>query len=222
MGFYYNFSVSYIVSSLVCFITEIAFPSIRTNEITRSKIIKNYQIMLPTVAANIAIAYPYFLVLENTLTFDTIIVLHTFNLLDIIYWNLLFMSYFILWALITDVLFYTVHSLMHTPKLYWLHAKHHSFRYTHGIGAIYSSVFEFIVGNLGVASIPIYLLSIPKNYVAIIISFMSAYTVIISHSGFRYFDNHLTHHLKYKVNYGLVFMDRLCGTRHKKVIAESS
>ena len=222
MGFYYNFSISYIVSSLACFITEMAFPSIRANVISRNKIINNYQIMIPTVAANIAIAYPYFLILENSITFDTIIIVNTFNILDIIFWNLLFIIYFTLWAVFTDVLFYMVHSLMHTPKWYWLHAKHHSFRYTHGIGAIYSSVFEFIVGNLGVATIPIYFLSIPKNYVSIIISFMSAYTVIISHSGFHYFDKHLTHHLKYKVNYGLVIMDRLCGTQYRKAITESS
>ena len=104
--------------------------------------------------------------------------------------------------------------MLHTPQLYWLHAKHHSFRYTHAVGAIYASVFEFLVGNLSTAGLPIYILCIPQDYAKLIIIFASMYTSAISHSGFRTVSNsHLMHHLKYKVNFGLAFIDRVVGTK---------
>lgn len=213
MNLYKYFLISYCSSSLVCFATEMMWPSIRVKPIPQKEIIENYKIMIPSVGLNLVLAYPYFLCFEKYLIFDNINFDYSFG-----YglWYIYFLYYFVCWLLLSDVFFYSVHYLLHTPQMYWLHAKHHSFRYTHGIGAIYSSVFEFIVGNLGTTSLPIYILSVPQDYVKIFTILASAYTVIISHSGFTIVSNtHLIHHLKYKVNYGLVCIDRFLGTKDK-------
>jgi len=225
MGFYMYFLTTYSVCSVSCFLLEIIAPSMRVKEITRHEIVQNYKIMTPTVVANLALAYPYYSAIEKYLTFDNIIVLNCnddfsdgyYDGYSDVYccslWYLYFFYYFFIWLLLTDVSFFAVHYMLHTPQMYWLHAKHHSFRYTHGIGAIYSSVFEFVVGNLGTATLPIYVFSIPQDYVKIIIVLASFYTVVISHSGFKCVNKtHLTHHLKYKVNYGLFLTDKIMGT----------
>lgn len=225
MNLYKYFLISYCSSSLVCFVTEMMWPSIRVKPISQKQIIENYKIMIPSVGLNLILAYPYLLCFEKYLTYNDSIMNHSlknysysvdsFYLFDLLLWHMYLIYYFICWVLLSDIFFYGVHYLLHTPQMYWLHAKHHSFRYTHGIGAIYSSVFEFIVGNLGTTSLPIYILSIPQDYVKIFIIFASSYTVFISHSGFTIVSNtHLIHHLKYKVNYGLVCSDKYFGTKH--------
>lgn len=170
--------------------------------------------MLPSVAGNLLVAYPYFLITENYLIYDKCVFSWDYAFVNTILWYFYFIFYFFAWLLLTDVFFYSVHYMLHTRQLYWLHSKHHSFRYTHGIGAIYSSVFEFLVGNLSTAGLPIYILGIPQDYVKLIIIFASIYTSAISHSGFHMVSKgHLTHHLKYKVNFGLVFTDRVIETK---------
>ena len=212
--FYNYFITSFSLSSIGCFLYEMIDPSIRVNTINRSQILANYQKMLPTVAGNMLIAYPCFSIMEKNLVFDNLIFSSDYVIINVMLWYINFAYYFIAWIVLTDVFFYSVHYMLHTRRLYWLHAKHHSFRYTHGIGAIYSSVFEFLVGNLGTAGLPIYILSIPENYVKLIIIFASMYTSAISHSGFKSVSKgHLTHHLKYKVNFGLAFLDRVIGTK---------
>lgn len=212
--FYNYFITSFSLSSIGCFLYEMIDPSVRVNTINRSQILANYQKMLPSVAGNILIAYPYFVFTEKHLVFDNLIFSSDYVIINFMLWYLNFAYYFIAWIVLTDVFFYSVHYMLHTRQMYWLHAKHHSFRYTHAVGAVYSSVFEFLVGNLTAGGLPIYILSIPQDYVKIIIVIASVFTSAISHSGFRIVSKgHLTHHLKYKVNFGLTFIDRVVGTK---------
>jgi sterol desaturase/sphingolipid hydroxylase (fatty acid hydroxylase superfamily) len=212
--FYNYFITSFSLSSLGCFLHEWIDPKVRINDIDRSQILANYQKMLPTVATNLLIAYPCFSISEKHLHFDNLVFSSNYVIINFMLWYLNFVYYFFAWIMLTDLLFYSVHRMLHTRQMYWLHAKHHSFRYTHAVGAIYSSVFEFVVGNLATAGLPIYILSIPENYVKMIIIFASVYTSAISHSGFKSVSKgHFTHHLKYKVNYGLAFLDRALGTK---------
>ena len=212
--FYTYFLTSFSISSLGCFLYEMIDPSVRVKIIPRSQIIANYQKMLPSVAGNLLIAYPYFVFTEKYLIFDKLIFSWDYAFVNTMLWYLNFLYYFFAWLVLTDVFFYSVHYMLHRPKMYWLHAKHHSFRYTHAVGAIYSSVFEFLVGNLTAGGLPIYILSIPQDYAKIIIVIASVFTSAISHSGFRIVNKgHLTHHLKYKVNFGLAFSDRVVGTK---------
>lgn len=216
MNLYKYFISSYIISSAICFCTEMIMPSIRTKEITRTQILENTKQIIPTVGKNIVISFPYFYVFENYLVYDVNTHYKITGITDIFLWWVFFIYYAFIWLLLTDILFYFSHRAFHHPKLYWLHVKHHSFKYTHGIGAIYASIPDFFFTIIIPGTAPIYLFSIPYYYSQLIILLASFYTVLVSHSGFKYFNSHLLHHLKYKVNYGLFFTDKLFLTSSKQ------
>jgi len=107
--------------------------------------------------------------------------------------------------------------MFHKKNLYWLHSLHHKYKYTYGIGAIYASVPDFYFANLFPISVPMYIFAIPQYQCKLIIIFTTSYTVIISHGGFKMFTGHLMHHLKSRVNYGLINMDKILGTKYKSI-----
>lgn len=218
MDLYKYFVGSYIASSVSCFCIEMIWPTVRTKQISRHEIVENTKKIIPVVGQNMAVAIPYFLVFEKYLVNNTHTQFEINGILDFFLWWILFIFYAFYWLILTDILFYSFHRAFHHPKLYWLHAKHHSYRYTHGVGAIYASVPDFVLTILVSGSVPIYILAIPYDYSKIIIVLSSFYTVLVSHSGFKYFESHLLHHLKYKVNYGLVFTDKLFSTYNQKQI----
>ena len=198
---YFNFFNTYILTSLLCFIIEYFYPNIREKVISKNELLKNYKIIIPTVFFNLTIIYPffYFFMYYHSL---------------IKYNNYYFVINFLLWLFTTDILFYSIHRLFHTKKLYFLHSKHHSFKYTHGIGAIYASFPDFFFANIIPISVPLYLFSIPYEYCKYIVIFSSFTTVFLSHSGFRFFKNHLIHHIKSRVNYGIFLTDRILNTKY--------
>lgn len=196
---YFDFFLTYTLTSLFCFIIEYFHPNIRSKVITKTQIIQNYKIIIPTVFFNLLAIFPFINLFEYY---------HGF----LAYNNYSFIINFLLWLTFTDILFYTIHRLFHTKKLYFLHSKHHSFKYTHGLGAIYASFPDFLLANIIPLSFPLYFFSIPYNYCKYITIFSSFTTVFISHSGFKLFTSHLIHHIKSKVNYGLFFTDTLLNT----------
>ena len=198
---YFNFFNTYTLTSLTCFIIEYFYPNIREKVISKNELLKNYKIMIPTVFFNLITIYPFF---------NFFMYYH--RLLK--YNNNYFIINFILWLFTTDILFYSIHRLFHTRKLYFLHSKHHNFKYTHGIGAIYASFPDFFFANIIPISVPLYLFSIPYDHCKYIVIFSSFTTVFISHSGFRFLKDHLIHHIKSKVNYGIFFTDKVLNTKY--------
>ena len=126
--------------------------------------------------------------------------------------NLGFLANFVLWLVLSDIIFYTTHRLFHTKKLYFIHSIHHTYRHTFGISALYAHPIEFVLNNLGSLVTPIFLLGIPLNYLKIILVVSTFTTVIISHGGYLESQSHYVHHLKYKYNYGLFICDHIFGT----------
>lgn len=53
----------------------------------------------------------------------------------------------LLCCMIEDTLFYFVHRLLHTKKLYWIHKVHHAHTQTVGIASEYSHWIEFIISS---------------------------------------------------------------------------
>ena len=104
-------------------------------------------------------------------------------------------------------MFFTIHKALHRKELYYLHKKHHEYVYTYGIGSIYSSCFEFIVGNLFSLSYPIILLKIPRPHAYIITAMTTFFTVIVSHGGYFKNNKHLQHHITRSKNFGLGLSD---------------
>ncbi len=63
--------------------------------------------------------------------------------------------------------------------------------------------------------LPCYLLDIIRN----LIIYSTLWTVIVSHSSLKTFENkHNIHHQKFKYNYGLFISDYIFNTKYKKKI----
>ena len=90
--------------------------------------------MLPQVLTNLSIGTGMLHIMDNYYYKET-------N-------NFYFIFNFVLWFILSDFIFFFVHINLHRKQLYWLHKKHHEYIYTYGLGAIYSSCFEFVFGNI--------------------------------------------------------------------------
>lgn len=139
-------------------------------------------------------------------------------------------------AILSDVLFYCSHYLLHRPWFYkHVHKIHHEFKAPYGLCAIYAHWFEALVGNtLALMAIPFLIrvhfitfwilgvfgwintmtdhsgLDLP---VPLTLSFRHSLSKTNQHGTKGFMDFHDYHHQYFTGNYGVgLFMDRLFGT----------
>ena len=190
---YGTFVNTFWLASLICFLIDCFMTQVRVNGhiLTKRTILSDYYKMLPNVFGNIVIAYPFFYMVE-----DIMIIGQDYN-----NWSLL--VNLLVWLGTTDILFYTIHRAFHSKYLYSIHALHHEFKYTYGMGAIYAHPIEFYMANLLPVAAPLVVFRIPLRVCDFIVFLATFYTVLISHGGFKLklSSGHLYHHLKYKYNY---------------------
>ena len=208
--YYAIFLTTFVTTSLGCAFFDFFKPELRKSTKKNENVLADYKKMIPTVFNNLLISLPVFTFFEYYL----------FNLPNIknrvfhYHWSLYMLS----WILLSDFFFYWIHRILHTPKLYYLHKTHHEFNNPYGIGAIYCSSFEMVTANLFALLFPIYILEIPENVIENMILGMTFWTVYMSHSNLQDVNNsHVIHHRKLKCNYGLFIMDRIMGTKEKKM-----
>ena len=115
---YQTFLNTFCVSSLMCFFVDVFAPHYRVNTVSRETILTDYQNMFPRVVGNVAIAYPYFYIVEKYIT--QTVQPNTYSLLVNI----------ALWIFFMDIMFYSIHRAFHSKYLYHYHAIHHTYRYT--------------------------------------------------------------------------------------------
>jgi Delta7-sterol 5-desaturase len=124
--------------------------------------------------------------------------------------------------LLTDLMFYWVHRLMHHPKIYFsVHEMHHQHIATSVWSSFYFSKSELILNWMFVVMLPLCLFSIHYhtfNLYLIVISL----SLVKSHSGINIGEiytssYHDIHHVKFNLNYGssLAIWDKLFGTYAK-------
>ena len=191
------FFSSFTVFSYICYYTDINFPHIRVKQESKEIIQKHYENMLPHVSVNLALGTITLYIFEHV----------NYNSNDC---N--FFINFLFWYILADLFFYTIHRTLHTKLFYFLHEKHHEYVYTFGIGAIYSSIPEFILGNMLALIMPAYILKTPYYFNCFIIIYSTFYTTVISHGGYIKSNKHLMHHKKRTCNFGLGIMDRVFNT----------
>ena len=211
MILYSTFLNTFLASSLFCFMIDMTKPHLRYNGavLSRWNILKDYGDMLPLVTTNAITGYPFFSYVENKLLLTPDFVPNQWA-----WWTNL-----CAWILMTDLIFYSVHWMLHQRTLYkYIHSVHHQYRYTYGIGAIYAHPLEFYIGNLVPVAMPLVICKMPMNICQSIVIFATLFTVVLSHGGFIVSKSHLNHHLKYRCNYGLVFMDKVLGTKNYDAI----
>lgn len=193
------FFLTFCFSSFICFVIDMYYPKLRIKPETNEIVKKEYINMLPQVLLNLSIGTSILHVIDNNYYYD-----ETNNFY--LFFN------FVLWFILADFTFFFVHINLHRKQLYWLHKKHHEYIYTYGIGAIYSSCFEFIFGNIFALTLPLLIVKMPRIHVNKIIIFSTASTVLFSHGGYIKSNKHLQHHKLRTKNFGLGISDRIYGT----------
>jgi len=123
---------------------------------------------------------------------------------------------FLISMMITEIVFFYTHKLLHYPRLYKYHSVHHEFiepcassaMYCHPIEAIFSNQLAVTIGpailGMGLVEMAVW-------------STLSAINTIKAHSGLttNYFNSryHDLHHSKRNVNFGFLYLlDILHGT----------
>jgi sterol desaturase/sphingolipid hydroxylase (fatty acid hydroxylase superfamily) len=118
----------------------------------------------------------------------------------------------------TQLWFYGTHRLLHHPRLYVLHKKHHKYIVPPPYATFYCSLTEHLVVNTGSLLVPLYLCPLPY-WITLIYAFLVFDNAVQGHMGIKYPDSeHLIHHKLRHVNFGAgSFLDILFGTHHSYV-----
>lgn len=208
--YYTIFATTFTITSFACAFIDFNLPKLRKTTKKNEDINADYKKLLPVVIDNFFLSLPVFYYFENHLFQIKEVKENIFNY----HWSVYILS----WMILSDFFFYIVHRILHTPRFYYLHKAHHEFNNPYGIGAIYCSKFEMVSANLTAMMLPIYFLKIPEILVYRMIGIMTFWTVFMSHSNLQDWNNsHVIHHRKLKCNYGLFIMDRIMGTKEKKM-----
>ena len=200
---FFSFFSSYLIASAVTFFLDVNYPDIREKHPLKKpppdhtgEVTMEYSKLLRTGVVNCIMAMPAFWNYEyftSELEND-----HSF------------IYNFVVWMMITDIVFYTVHRILHLPRFYKYHKLHHTYKYTYGPSAIYASPLEFVLGNIGPNFVSFTLLRLSHWEMTVIIVFQTFYTVIVSHGGYKFASGgHLQHHLTKKEPYGLLLTDKV-------------
>ena len=192
------FFLTFCFSSFICFMIDMYYPKLRIKHETNEIVKKEYAKMLPQVLINLSIGTSMLHIIDNYYYKET-------N-------NFYFIFNFVLWYILADFIFFFVHINLHRKQLYCLHKKHHEYIYTYGIGAIYSSCFEFVFGNIIPLWFPLLIIKMPRTHIYGIIIFSTTSTVLFSHGGYIKNNKHLQHHKLRTKNYGFGISDRIYGT----------
>ncbi|KAK3093730.1 hypothetical protein FSP39_019372 [Pinctada imbricata] len=121
-------------------------------------------------------------------------------------------------TIISEVIFYYTHRILHTPFFYkWAHKKHHEWTEPLGLTAFYAHPFEFVFSNLTTVVFPPIIIG--SCFPNTLIWMMAAlFTTIVHHSGYHLPflpspEFHDFHHVKFLGNYGILgFLDGFHGT----------
>jgi sterol desaturase/sphingolipid hydroxylase (fatty acid hydroxylase superfamily) len=127
-----------------------------------------------------------------------------------------FAGRFIISVLITEVIFYYVHRLMHSSFLYRYHVQHHHFKEPRALSAMFCSPVEALLCNQLSVSLGPLLTGMEFWEIAIWFT-LSALNTLKAHSDLHFFTfsgrYHNLHHMRPTNNYGFLFvMDYLHGT----------
>ena len=107
-----------------------------------------------------------------------------------------------------EVLFYSLHYLMHTKYLKWIHKWHHEVIYPEPQHSIYCSPIEYLIVNMLPILLPGTLFNV-NPFVLLVWEWIAAINTMNGHSNkvFKYFpmgNKHLLHHTLSNVNYGVL------------------
>lgn len=131
-------------------------------------------------------------------------------------------------ALVSSILFYYIHRLLHTNYFYFLHKKHHIFNHPSSIVSLYNGIPDFMVSNCISTFVPHLIFGTHRSFI-VGYTFIAIYDVFVNHTSYCFNNSilnalfggsyfHYIHHSKFIYNYGLNngFLDR----KHKTLFVE--
>ncbi len=198
------FIIPYFSLSFGFALMDLCFSKYRfTSHANNNNILNQYCRFSTTVFLNVCIILPFILEILSTCLVKPRIT--EFSHLEMALDQIFFMAIF-------EVVFYSIHKLLHQPIFYRLiHYQHHQMVDCIGFGALYCHWIEFLFGNMLPTVIGPIIMEDVHLYSLCTWSFLAASNVVISHSGYSLFDtSHLIHHAVRTKNYGTMkFMDYL-------------
>ncbi len=180
---------------------------------SRIELDKIYNKIIPNVFFNI-----FLLSIPAIYYFDKLLINPKYHLLK----DLPLVGKYIAMPILLDIMFYTVHRLLHNKYLFYFHKKHHELVYPVGLGSFYMSPLEFYGALVLPIFGPLVLLGANSYHTHLWITFTVFNGICIAHSNTKHYlnnsDFHVYHHnskTKDYYNYGIdIFMDKLFRT-HK-------
>jgi len=218
---YTTLVVSYAINSLVGYVLD-------TNHVFEEHKIKNrtkdeyhiiYKKCLPRVLVNVGLwSLPYimgFIYLNDYINGGYNQYQYNYKILNVTKFIWLYIASY----LITDIVFFTGHWLMHTKNLYRYHKIHHEIKNPVAISALYMHPVDLYFSNLSPIGISALILNLNIPTIQILILIQIFFSVSIAHGGYKHISfNHNIHHTLIKYNYGLsgykICMDTLCKTEY--------
>jgi sterol desaturase/sphingolipid hydroxylase (fatty acid hydroxylase superfamily) len=118
--------------------------------------------------------------------------------------------------LTVEILFYSIHRLFHTRRLYRFHKIHHSWVHTAAISTLYSHPVEHLFSNIVPVMLSAWLAGFSFTEARLWHLFALIYTMVCSHGGYiigGWIDAHNLHHINGNYNFGVTgLLDRVLGT----------
>lgn len=119
---------------------------------------------------------------------------------------------FLVMFILSDILFYSGHRLLHTHYLYrYVHYVHHRLKYTIGLGSLYSHPVDWFITHLS-GMIPPVILRASTQVTIYWILTVNFVGIFIAHGGYLGSD-HEMHHIDPRYNFGNGVLDYIFSTR---------
>jgi methylsterol monooxygenase len=208
---FYVLSVQlYFINCLIHYVLDTSLYELtqpfKVNKISKEKYTELYHKYFQNVFYNVVISpIPFGIIAVYLINFD--------SLYDSNFWISECIWELCLTILVTDIIFYTTHRIMHSRYLYKYHKIHHEVTLPVSISALYVSDFYSFFNNTLPFILPSFFIC--SNVMTIKIWFCLIISEsIFSHAGYYgWSEVHDKHHTKNNVNFGNnIFMDKLFKT----------
>ena len=209
--FYSYFAFTYFINVFFHYVIDISYYDISSKykiiPLPKLELLNLYQKYLPIVVKNVIISpIPFGVIAVHLVNLDPLYTTR-FNITDCIF-------ELVLTAIITEILFYIFHRIVHIPFLYKrFHKLHHSVTIPVSVATLYVDQWDMLFSNSIPLVFPVFFICSTTITAKIWFIFILTES-ILSHAGYKYLSEaHNKHHTNTNINYGNnLFMDKLFRT----------
>ena len=207
--YYANLISSFLIFGCYTMINDYNYYNKLKNK-SNKELNETYNKVIPTVLLNV-----YVLSIPAIYIFDKLLKNPDYHLLK----KLPIPAKYIALPIMVDIMFYSIHRLLHNKYLFYFHKRHHELINPIGIGSFYMSPVEFYCAIIIPIFTPLILLGANNINTHLWLTFTVYNGICVSHSNTKNLSEfHDYHHNSkntgFRYNFGIdIFMDRLFGTQ---------